>query len=79
MKTTIQHTLAALAILTAAALGQGGLTPPGVPAPTMKSLQEIWNAIGTLDTQGDETYAAVTALRGDARIPITAIPITITP
>ncbi len=33
-----------------AALCQGPLTPPGAPAPTMKSLQEIWDKIGTLET-----------------------------
>ena len=30
--------------------GQGSLNPPGAPAPTMKSLQEIWEKIGILET-----------------------------
>lgn len=33
------------------ALAQGPLAPPAAPAPTQKSLQEIWNKIGTLETQ----------------------------
>ena len=34
------------------AWAQGALTPPGAPAPTMRSLQEIWDKIGVLETQG---------------------------
>lgn len=30
---------------------QGPLTPPGAPAPTQKSLQEIWDKIGALEAQ----------------------------
>ena len=30
---------------------QGDLIPPGPPAPTMKSLQEIWDKVGGLETQ----------------------------
>lgn len=29
----------------------GDLTPPGAPAPTMKTLQEIWDRLGSLETQ----------------------------
>jgi hypothetical protein len=36
---------------------QGPLTPPGAPAPTMKSLQELWDKIGVLETQ-NQTLAA---------------------
>jgi hypothetical protein len=38
------------ALSTAAALCQGPLAPSGAPAPTMKSLQQIWDKIGTLET-----------------------------
>lgn len=31
-------------------LAQGSLTPPGSPAPTQKSLQEIWNEIADLQS-----------------------------
>ena len=32
-------------------IAQGGsLTPPGAPAPTMRSLQELWDKIGGLET-----------------------------
>lgn len=30
---------------------EGPLTPPGAPAPTMKSLQEIWDKLGDLETR----------------------------
>jgi formylglycine-generating enzyme required for sulfatase activity len=30
---------------------EGPLTPPGAPTPTMKTLQEIWDKIGDLETQ----------------------------
>ena len=52
------HTPLRLALLTGAwflhtassAFAQGPLTPPGAPAPTMKSLQELWDKIGVLET-----------------------------
>ncbi len=39
------------------ALGQGGLTPSLTPAPTMKSLDEIWGKIGGLETQLSQVQA----------------------
>lgn len=48
MKKYIQFILLAF---TGTALAEGPLTPPGPPAPTMKSLQEIWDKIGGLETQ----------------------------
>lgn len=35
-------------------LAQGPLDPPAAPAPTMKSLQEIWDKIGGLETQATQ-------------------------
>lgn len=35
-------------------IAQGPLTPPGTPAPTMRSLQEIWDKIGALETQNSQ-------------------------
>jgi hypothetical protein len=40
-----------LSLTTAAAFSQGSLTPPGAPAPTQKSLQEIWDKIGAVEAQ----------------------------
>lgn len=41
---------ASILSITTTALAQGPLTPPGAPAPTMKTLQELWDKIGTLET-----------------------------
>jgi hypothetical protein len=49
--TTLPLLAAVLLLPSTYCLGQGNLNPPGAPAPTMKSLQEIWNKIGTLETQ----------------------------
>ena len=40
-----------LAASCALGYGQGSLTPPGTPAPVMKSLQEIWDKLGDVATQ----------------------------
>jgi len=65
MKTNhiIQRNLAALALLSAfslqpsALLGQGSLTPPGAPAPTMKSADQIEprTIVNAVNTPGDAT------------------------
>ncbi len=39
------------AVICGIALGQGSMTPPGGPAPTMKSLQEIWDKSVALEAQ----------------------------
>ncbi len=47
-----RHILSILLALTGALHAQGPLTPPvGTPGPEMKSLQEIWDKIGGLETQ----------------------------
>ncbi len=52
---------------------QGPLTPPGAPAPTMKSPQEIWDKVGTLETtvgtlqtQNQTLQQQVTGLQKDS-------------
>ncbi len=47
---------------------QGPLTPPGAPAPTQKSLQEIWNKIGVLETQLSQAQSDLTRLKADNRL-----------
>jgi hypothetical protein len=52
-----------LPALSLSLLGQGALVPPeGPPAPTMKSLQEIWDQLETLDEATDTTIARQEAL-----------------
>lgn len=52
LRICVMLTLGALAQLaTPTLLGQGATTPAGPPAPSMKSLQEIWNRIGQLETK----------------------------
>ena len=48
--TTLPLIAAVLLLPSTCCLGQGALTPPGAPAPTQKSLQQIWDKIGTLET-----------------------------
>lgn len=54
-----------LLAFTGPALAQGPLTPPGTPAPTMKTLQEIWDKIGTLETQVTQTQSEIANVRAD--------------
>lgn len=69
MKTSRLATTIFLGAL-AAASGQGSLTPPGAsPAPTMKTLQEIWDKLEDLDArvtriEGEQTEEA--AIMSDA-------------
>jgi hypothetical protein len=52
MKRHLLLTAIALAAATLHAAAQGSLTPPpGTPAPAMKSLQEIWEKIASLESQ----------------------------
>lgn len=55
--------LALTLLLATAAFGQGLLTPPASPEPTKKSLQEIWDKVGGLETQVTTVQAQITALK----------------
>jgi len=52
MKITLPHNFALLLMLAWAphAFSQGSLTPPGGPAPSMKSLQQIWDKLEDLES-----------------------------
>ncbi len=64
MKTTIPLIL----LTTAGLFGQGALTPPGAPAPTQKSLQEIWNKIGVLEAQNTTLQAQTTGIQAQNQL-----------
>jgi hypothetical protein len=53
-------TLLVLTVTTALAAGQGSLTPPGAPAPTMKSLQEIWDQISIIEASNQSLQSLLT-------------------
>ena len=62
MKTQLAALL--LVSFTASALAQGGaLTPPGAPAPTMRSLQEIWDKVSTLEALAQSQQTQITQLQ----------------
>jgi hypothetical protein len=50
------------AALCGLSLGQGNLNPPGSPAPTMKSLQEIWDKAVNLEAQNLAQQQQISAL-----------------
>lgn len=66
-------------------IAQGGpLTPPGAPAPTMRSLQEIFTQdtttqtnVGTVQTSVNTLQTSVNNLQDDPRTPISSLPFTI--
>lgn len=60
--------LLALSLPSAALRGQGSLTPPGPPAPTQKSLQEIWDRVSLLEQQNTALRAEVTMLTKGNRL-----------
>ena len=64
--------LSATSLLPAPALSQGSLTPPGAPAPTMKSLAEIYAAIASVQTA--VTSAAPAIARAETRVDVLTLP-----
>lgn len=66
MKT--QHILPILLAVTGALHAQGPLTPPappGAPGSEMKSLQQIWDKIGGLETQLSQVQSEIANVRAD--------------
>jgi hypothetical protein len=51
--------LTGLLLLAATLHAEGPLDPPGAPAPTMKTLQELWDKIGELEAQLDKIGGVV--------------------
>ena len=64
----MKFTILALAATTSLAFSQGPLLPPGAPAPTQKSLQEIWNKIGVLEAQNSSLQVQLSAVSGQNAI-----------
>jgi hypothetical protein len=60
--------VAAFGLLAATALGQGSLTPPGAPTPSMKSLQELWAAISNVEARVSSVAAQAQSARADQGI-----------
>ena len=56
---TTTTTIVSLILLACGAHGQGALTPPGAPAPTMKTLGEIDSAITDLDSAVAQVEARI--------------------
>ena len=54
------------------ACAQGSLTPPGAPAPTMKSLDQLDSKLDTANAKADEIDA-----KSEKRTPISSLPVTI--
>lgn len=61
-------------LLSAAALhAEGPLTPPGAPAPTMKTLQELWDKMEALEAQNDALANQLNAIQGVVSIEMVAV------
>jgi len=61
--------LLSLAVGTAPSFAQGPLAPPaGPPAPTMKSLQEIWDKVDALETRATALETQNAALRSQSTL-----------
>jgi len=50
------------AVICGLALGQGSMTPPGGPSPTMKSLQEIWDKSVALEARNQTQQQQIATL-----------------
>ena len=68
MKPNIPTTLALSLLLHTLSLAQGPLTPPGAPAPTQKSLQEIWDKIAAQEAQITSLQAQNSSLQAQLSI-----------
>ncbi len=74
MKTRLCFASSLIVLATAThALSQGPLNPPGAPAPTMKSLDEIDAKLSQANAKLDDA-----AGKAEKRTPISALPLTIT-
>src|SRR5262245_18616605 len=47
---------------------QGSLTPPGTPAPTQKSLQQIWDKLGAVETRAAALEHQSVALQSEVTL-----------
>ncbi len=73
MKNAPAFLLLLVLIIPVAAFGQGSLTPPGPPGPTMKSLQDVWDRLAGLSVAQKFTgftNANASAVGGQANAPI---------
>jgi len=64
MKTIASYCPVGLLLFVCAALpvlAEGPLTPPGAPAPTMKTLQELWDKMEALEAKVDAIFTATGA------------------
>jgi hypothetical protein len=62
MKSLLSTIGLATTLASTGAFAQGSLTPPGAPAPVMKSLQEIWDKLGALETQNSQLQTLTSKL-----------------
>ena len=63
MKSIIHTAALILTATTTVAFSQGNLTPPGAPAPTMKTLQEIYDKISSVETKVTSQQATIDSLK----------------
>ena len=79
---TLTHLLLLLGLwvaLTPSAFSQGSLTPPGAPAPTMKSLDQLDEKLSQATTKLEQVQAKqnVADAKAEKRTPISSLPFTI--
>ncbi|MCS7049069.1 MAG: hypothetical protein NZ483_07230, partial [Verrucomicrobiae bacterium] len=59
---TCSHIVAGIVLALACgpvALGQGTLTPPGPPAPTMKTLEQLWTVLTNLQVTVEKSHRLI--------------------